>query len=396
MAFPGAFQDSPIGRLVPIQVDETGKTVDTHAYIPNPLPDPDSMELPTAVWTAAINAGHMLGQLDAIARELLPNPALVARPTIRREAVSTSALEGTYAPASEVLSSEVDDEQPRSQAVTEILNFIRATEQAVTATGKLPICVRLARDLQLTLVRGTPSEDWQAGRVRQTQVFLGPYKGCSVRQAHFIPPPPGPQLEEGLAEWEDWIHRDTALHPVVRIALSHYQFESLHPFTDGNGRIGRLLAILQLMEYGLLGAPLINLSPYFEARDDQYRHLLRDVSTSGQFAEWVRFFCDALASQAMEAVVRIRALLAWRDSTLAELKRLGVKGVALDVASKLIEWPSVTVKAVAVAHNVSVQAANNAVTRLHQIGIVEEVTGRSYNRIFQAAAVIDLVFSQSS
>jgi len=384
------FRGSPVGRLVPIHVEEGGKGVDHVAFVPAPLPD--DVQLRATTWAAAIDAGHRLGRLDAIARELLPNPTLVSRPTIRREAVSTSALEGTFAPAAEVLSSEVDEDRPRSQAVVEVINFIRATEHGIERLRDLPVCTRLACELQEILVRGTPSEDWQAGRVRETQVIIGPYKGCSVREAHFIPPPPGDELTHGLSEWERWINDATDVHPVVRVALGHYQFEALHPFTDGNGRIGRLLAILQLIESGLLGEPLINLSPYFEVRADQYRHLLREVSATGSLDEWVRFVCEGLAAQASDAEGRIRDLLGWRDGTLALLKRERVKGVALDVTAKLIEHPSVTVKAVAEAHQVTNQAANNAVARLTDLGVLEEVTGRSYNRVFQAPAVLDILF----
>lgn len=387
------FRNSPVGRLVPIHVEEGGRRVDHVAFVPSPLPA--EIELRATTWAAAIDAGHRLGRLDAIARELLPNPTLVSRPTIRREAVSTSALEGTYAPAAEVLSSEVDEGRPRSQAVVEVLNFIRATEHGIERLRELPVCTRLACELQEILVRGTPSEDWQAGRVRESQVIIGPYKGCSVREAHFIPPPPGSELTNGLSAWERWINEATDIHAVVRVALGHYQFETLHPFTDGNGRIGRLLAILQLVGYGLLAEPLINLSPYFEVRADQYRHLLREVSATGSFDEWVQFFCEGLGAQASDAEGRIRDLLAWRDGTLALLKKERVKGVALDVTAKLIEHPSVTVKAVAEAHGVTNQAANSAVARLVELRVLEEVTGRSYNRVFQAPAVLDILFRPS-
>ena len=317
---------------------------------------------------------------------------LVARPTIRREAVSTSALEGTFAPAAEVLSSEIDEDLPRSQAVVEVLNFIRATEQGISRRRTLPISVRLACELQHTLISGTSSEDWQTGRVRETQVLIGPYKGCSVQEASYVPPPPGDDLTSGLSEWEKWIHNESDLHPVVRVAAAHYQFEALHPFTDGNGRIGRLLAILQLIDYGLLTEPLINLSPYFEARSDRYRFLLREVSISGAFDDWTRFFCEALTAQARDAESRIRGLLEWRDGALAMLRRQRVKGVALAVTEKLIEYPSLTVKHVSETHRVSIQAANNAVARLTELGVLEETTGRSYNRGFQAPAVFDILF----
>lgn len=277
-------QNSPLGRLVPISVTEGGRPVEHFAFVPAPLPD--RLELSQNAWAVVIDAAHHLGRFDAIARELLPNPMLLSRPTIRRDAVSTSALEGTYAPAAEVLSSEVDEDRPRSQAVVKVLNFIQATDRGIQLIGQLPVCVRMACELQGILVGGTPSEDYQAGNVRQTQVIIGPYKGCSVKEATYIPPPPGEELSAGLSAWERWTYETTDLHALVRIALSHCQFEALHPFTDGNGRIGRLLAILQLIEFGILAEPLINLSPFFGAHDGRYRHLVGQVSETGAVEDW--------------------------------------------------------------------------------------------------------------
>jgi Fic family protein len=378
------------GRLVPISVDEAGRRVNHAAFVPDPLPP--SLDLAARTWSDVADAAHLLGRLDALAKELLPNPMLVARPTIRREAVSTSALEGTFAPAAEVLRSEIDEELPRSHAVTEVINFIHAAEHAIGRRATLPISTRLACELQRILVVGTASEDWQAGQVRQTQVIIGPYKGCTVLEASYIPPPPGALLDEGLSAWEKWIHAEGDLHALIRVAAAHYQFEALHPFTDGNGRIGRLIAILQLIDYGLLTEPLINLSPYFEVRSDQYRYLLREVSTRGAWDEWISYFCQAIAEQAADAEARIRALLAWRDSTLTMLRETRVKGVAIAVTEKLIEYPTVTVKSIADSHDVSVQAANNAVTRLVDLGVLSEITGRNYNRVFSAPAVFDIFF----
>ena len=304
------FRQSPTGRLVPITVEEAGHEVHHFAFMPSPLPV--DLDLTPKTWGAAIDAAHHLGRLDALAKELLPNPMLVARPTIRREAVSTSALEGTFAPAADVLSSEIDADLPRSHAVTEVLNFIHASEQGIERLNELPISTRLACELQRTLIAGTPSEDWQTGKVRQTQVLIGPYKGCSVLEATYVPPPPGDELSTGMSDWEKWIHNETDIHPVIRVAAAHYQFEALHPFTDGNGRIGRLLAILQLIDYGLLSEPLINLSPYFEAQSDRYRHLLCEVSTVWRVRRVDLLFLQALTVQAKDAEARIRALFAWR------------------------------------------------------------------------------------
>lgn len=383
------FGDRSPGRLVPISVDEKGRTVKHIAFLPNPLPVEFALENRT--WMAVFKATRNLARLNAIAEERLPNPKLLVQPTIRREAVSTSAIEGTFSSLSDVMRSDVNAELPRSMATTEVLNFVRATEHAIKRIATLPISVRLACELHEILMSATPGQDWQTGRVRRTQVFIGSHRSRSIRHASYVPPPPGDALRDGLTAWEKWIHADADVHPLVRVAASHYQFEALHPFTDGNGRIGRLLAVLQIVDYGILSDPLVNLSPYIEARADEYRKRLRDVSTKGAWDAWVRFFCDALADQAYDAEVRIRALLIWREGMLVKLRRKGVKGVALKVVGDLIAEPSVTVKSIASKHQVSVQAANHAVNRLVELRIIREVTGKQYARIFEAADVYGIL-----
>ena len=386
------FTDESTGELVPIKVEEEGVQVSHIAFAPHPLPT--NLELSASTWMNVVNAVEQLGRLDAVASELGVDPVLLSRPTIRREAMSTSALEGTFAPAAEVLTSEVDEDLPRSPAIVEILNFIKATEHGVRRLTELPIGTRLARELQDILIKGTVTDDWQRGEVRKTLVIIGPYKGCSVREATYVPPPPGSILELGLDAWETWIHAESDMHQVVRIAMAHYQFEAIHPFTDGNGRIGRLIAILQLIETGILAQPLINLSPFFEVRSDKYRYLLRQVSITGAWDEWISFFCEALASQAIEAAQRVRELLAWRDTTTNSLRSHRMRGVVVDLAASLIEYPTVNVKQVAERFEVTVTSANTAVNKLVDEGIISEITGGNYNRVFQATDVMRIFFDR--
>ncbi|MEZ5376585.1 MAG: Fic family protein [Acidimicrobiales bacterium] len=383
----GAFESSPTGHLVPIEVRQRGETVPYYAFLPAPLPD-DPL-LSSSTWAAIVHAASTLAELRTLAEDRLPDPLLIGRVTVRREAVSTSALEGTYAPARQVLSSEMDEASPRDAGVVEILNYVRAWDDAVAST--LPVCVRLACELQGRLVRGTPSEDYQTGSVRQTQVLIGPYRGCSIQESTYVPPPPGADLEAGLSSWEKWLN-ESACHDLVKVALGHYQFEALHPFTDGNGRIGRLLAILQLIHAGLLPGPLVNLSPYFEQRSEEYRHRLRSVSTHGAIDEWIQFFCEAIANQATEAQERIRRLLSWRDETVEVLRANGRKGSVVDLVPFLIEYPVITVKQAKSLLGVSNPSANGAVNALESMGILVETTGGNYNRVFEAPAVLDVIF----
>lgn len=390
------FADSPVGRLVPIEVPVGNEMVRQLAFVPSPLPD--ELNLSQATWSAAMNAGVELGQLAGMTRSLKVEPTLLAGLTVRREALSTSALEGTYAPVADVLASEVSPLSPRTTAITEVLNFVHAADHGVQRLAELPVCMRLACELHAILVEGTPSEDYQKGRVRDTQVVVGSRTGAGpaerLRDARFVPPPPGDGLINGLSQWERWSNT-AGIHPLVRIAASHYQFETLHPFTDGNGRIGRLLAILQLMEAGILDTPVVNLSPYFEARRDQYIGLLEQTSITGTWDAWITFFCDALASQAADGVLRIRELLDWRDSTLARLRDAGVRGTAHAVIDHLISQPMTTARAISDRHGVNANTANHALKRLLEMGVVQEITGKPYARVYAATDVLALLHRPS-
>ena len=384
------FEKSPTGSLEPIEVEERGEIVAHAAFIPDDLPA--SLSLSPSTWTSAMAAVEMLGRLDAVTTELGVDPVLLSKPTVRREAVSTSALEGTFAPAEDVLKSEVDMDLPRTAAVQEVLNYVDATNHGVQRIGELPIGTRLARELQDRLIRGTASDDYQRGQLRQTQVIIGPYKGCSVKEATYVPPPPGSHLEDGMDEWEKWVNQGSDLHIVVRIAIAHYQFEALHPFTDGNGRIGRLIAILQLIDAEVLAGPILNLSPHFERKSDEYRFRLREVSISGDWDGWITFFCEALTEQATEAIDRVHALLTWRSNAIEKLRSANHKGLILEIAEGLISEPTLNVNSVVAASGKTTAAANTAVNKLVEEGVLVEVTGGKYNRIFQAVEVIAILF----
>ncbi|NDD62189.1 MAG: hypothetical protein EBZ46_08045, partial [Actinobacteria bacterium] len=338
------FPVSP-GRLVPITVTNGATSVSHFAFVPDPLPV--TFRLSVDAWLAVAEAGRRLAALNAVVNERFPNPQLLMRPTIRREAVSTSAIEGTFAAIDEVMQSELDASLPRTTAVQEVINFVRATEHAYKRRHTLPISSRFACELHRILFAGTAGEDWQTGLIRKTQVFIASARGSGIRSAAYVPPPPGDALRSGLSHWEKWIHSDVKVHPLVKIAAAHYQFEAIHPFTDGNGRIGRLIAVLQLVDYELLSHPIINLSPYFETRSDQYRTLMSNISKRGNWNEWFIFFCNGLAHQALEAESRVRAAIIWRDAMLERLRKHRVKGVAIDVVQRLIEYPTVSVQTIA-------------------------------------------------
>ncbi len=383
-----------MGVLVPAEVPAGAGLVDLLAFVPSPLPS--ELHLSQATWSAVLHAATELGRLAGMTQAVDVPAPLVAGFTIRREAFSTSALEGTYAPVVDVLVNEATS-SPQTAAITEVLNFIRAADHGARRLEELPVCVRLAQELHEILVAGTPSEDWQKGEVRQTHVVIGAGNAADpaerLAEARFVPSPPGKHLLDGLTQWESWWHT-APIHPLVRIAVSHYQFEVLHLFTDGNGRIGRLLAVLQLVESGILEAPVVNISPYFEVRRDRYIDLLEQVSAEGAWDEWITFFSEALAAQATEAMQHTEALLAWRDRALNKLHDAGVRGTAYQVVDGLISQPTVTASTVRERFGVSPSTAAHTLRRLVEAGVVVEVTERKYNRVYAATELLDLIYGR--
>lgn len=386
-----ALRSSPVGRPVPISGHDGRfcEDYDYWAYVPNPLPALVDLSPPT--WQFVADAMLNLGRLDQAGRQV-PNPLLLRRPTLRREAQSTSALEGTYAPLSEVLEVDPDDldPTPRSPELREVLNYVRAAEHAYAVVRERGISTGLLCELHRILVAGTAADGSMAGAVRTHQVVIGS-PGGRVTEARFVPPPPGLDLEIGIRDWVDWVEGPSQLPVVIRAALAHYQFEALHPFNDGNGRIGRLLIVLQLLRDGVLHEPLLTVSPWFESRRREYHDRLRAVSETGTWDEWVAFFAEGVAAQAASTTEKVSQLLIYQEQTRSLARDRGIRGVAIDVIEGLIARPILTSGWVAAVHGVSRQAAINAIGRLVDAGILRETTGGSYGRVFAAEPVIQIL-----
>lgn len=384
-----AIKQSPIGRLVPIAGFDprTGREYDHWAFVPKAIPQ--EVALSAATWTQIAAAEAALGRLDEVSQQV-PEPALLRRPALRREAQSTSALEGTFAPFEDVLAPDLEDRGQLPLEVHEILNYVVAAEEGFHWVRERPLTSGVIGQLQRVLVRGTPDKQSDAGRVRDRQVVVGPRDG-PVHEARFVPPPPGDELRAGFEQWVEWVgHPPSDLPPVARGALAHYQFETLHPFSDGNGRIGRLLIVLQFMGDGVLREPILVVSPWFEARRREYQDALLGLSRTGDWNAWVHFFAEGVAAAADGTRERIEALLAWRDQALEAVRGAGISGVAERLAGELIGAPVLTASRVAHDHEISNQGAMNALRRLAHLGLLRE--GRRRGRpAFFADRVIQLL-----
>jgi cell filamentation protein, protein adenylyltransferase len=383
---------SPIGGLVPILGPDpaTHEVVEGKAYLPDPLPR--EIVLSTGTWNTVNKASAAMARLDGAAR-LIPDPALLRRPALRREAQSTSALEGTYAPFTEVLAADRDDGAHVSAQMREILNFEFMAELAFSWPEDRPMTLAMLGELQKTLVAGTAGELSDAGGLRDRIVVIGS-PGGGFDQARFVPPPPGDQLQAGVEELLGWINEPPDLPTVVQAAMVHYQFETLHPYSDGNGRLGRLLVIVQLLRRALIREPLLVVSPWFEQRRDQYQEALLNLSRDGKWDAWVAFFAEGVAASAAESQEKVERLVELQTAFRTRVQVAGRRGVAERLAADLIGMPYVTRQQIARRYNLSAQGAHKAIKSLEDLKILSFSGARTSGaHLYVAPEVVDVVSS---
>lgn len=382
------FEATAPGRIVPISGYDNYLRRDYNhfAYIPSPLPY--ELQLTQRTYKAASDAALAIGRLDFAVRRL-PRPQLLVRPALRREAQSTSALEGTYAPLDEILESDFADEANMRSEIREIRNYIHAAERALELIQAKPICVTMLCELQELLVKGTRGDNVDRGRLRTGVVYIGE-RTKGIEASRFVPPP-NTEVPDGMSDWEKWINTADDIALVINLALAHYQFETLHPFSDGNGRLGRLVATLQLVTHEALAFPVLNLSPWLEARKELYKDELLNVSKTGDFDRWIQFFCEAVIAQAADGSQRIEELLAFQARVRAQLDSAKVRGVALKIADDLLGYPVITPSEASKLYEVTYPPANTAIGKLADLGILREVTGGTYGRLFVCDEVIRIL-----
>jgi len=383
------FRNSPAGQLVPVSGHDAYLRRDYRhwAFVPNPLPA--SVELSMATHKIGNQASMWVGRLD-FAVKRLPDPQLLVRPALRREAQSTSALEGTYATLDELLEADYVDEANRRAEVREVLNYVRAAETALRMIEEKPICLNVIAPLQEILVRGTRGQSFDSGRLRETTVYIGE-RSLGIEASRFVPPPAGDELIKGMSEWEKWIHIEDDLPLLVKVAMAHYQFETLHPFSDGNGRLGRLIVALQLVSAGATTYPVLNISRWLEPRKEKYKDLLLAVSRTGDFDAWVAFFCEAVRYQAEDGVTRVEELLEYQAEVRQKLSDTRARGVVNNIAESLLGYPVITKSFAAELHNVTYPPASNAIETLVKLGVLRESTGQQYGRVYVCDRIRDIL-----
>jgi len=354
---------------------------EVRAFVPSPLPPTPTVQVEGAVQRALEPALLALGRLDAIS-SLLPNPALFLYNYVRKEALLSSQIEGTQSSLSELMLFELDEAPGTPTAdVVEVSNYVAALEHGLARLRDgFPLSNRWLREMHGVLLRSGRGSDKGRGEFRRSQNWIG---GTRPGNAAFVPPPP-PEVIDAMSALEAFMHDNSGDLPLlVRVGLVHVQFETIHPFLDGNGRIGRLLITLQLVHAGALATPLLYLSLYFKQHRTRYYQLLDQVRTEGVWEEWLVFFLDGIAETATEAVSATRRLVAqWNTDRahLATLKRPGRS--ALQVLDVLTRRPVVSVRFAAQQTGLSYPAVSKALELMIREGIVRELTGKQRHRAY--------------
>lgn len=353
------------------------------AFIPNPLPPEPLIKIGGDLQKLLSNADFALGRLDG-AIQTLPNPDLFVYMYVRKEAVLSSQIEGTQSSLQNLLTAEAKLFDPDTPSdVNEVLNYVRAMNYGLQRLAELPVSVRLIREIHRELMHGVRGGHLTPGELRTTQNWIGP-SGCTLREATFVPPPPH-EVPQALADLERYLHRPEDLPILIRVGLAHAQFETIHPFLDGNGRIGRLLITFLLVEKKLLSRPVLYLSYYFKRHRAEYYERLQAVRDTGDWEGWLAFFLKGVAEVSGQAAETAAAILRMREEYRAKITdRLGrAAGSGHRVMDKLFEHPIVTVATVRKWLNVTQAAANTLVRNLVEMGLLKEITGYARNRRFR-------------
>lgn len=355
-------------------------------FVPEPLPPP--LSLPIAVEKEVEETTHLLGQVE-MCRTLLPNADLLTYGSLRREALASSTIEGTIASPDELVRFEVSRFSER-EAVREVANYAEALEWGFEQLDNLPIVSRLILGLHERLLWGVRGAS-NAGRFKQ-QNWIGPYPNAPIEEATFVPCAPGdtPDLVSLL---EKYLNLENQEPKLVQCALVHYQFETIHPFGDGNGRVGRLLIILQLIQLELLSAPLIYPSVYFERNRDQYYGLLQGVRERGEWNEWIGFFVRGVKQQCFETIEFTQGILRLREELHQAIGNVRRRASLLAVLDVFLYDPTLSVQQIVDQADMADNSVRSALEDLEGRGIVYEITGRRRGKVYACIPVLNAIFS---
>ncbi len=364
------------------------------AYVPAPLPPEPPVQLDAEGVHLLSRADQALGRLEGIAT-LLPNPDLFVGMYVRKEALLSSQIEGIESTLDEVIRFEQGDEPAEGRRLhdtAEVVNYVRALNYAIRRLSELPLSLRLIREIHAELMRGVRGEGKAPGEFRVTQNWIGG-KGADLSTASFVPPPV-PEMNTALDNFEKFLHErrehpERPQYPVIlECALAHAQFETIHPFLDGNGRLGRLLIALLLHERGVLLKPLLYLSLYLKGNRLEYYDRLTAIRKNGDWEGWVKFFLKGVEQTGLEALETARKVIAFREEAIRTAGTLGAN--ELKLVEFLFARPLTDIQAVEKHFGVVYNTAATLIRRFERAGLLKETTGGRRNRVYRFSAYLDL------
>jgi len=366
------------------------------AFIPLALPPDPPIEMDGEMLLLNSQADRELGRLDGSIQTLLDSDLFIYM-YIRKEAVLSSQIEGTQSSINDVLDAEANVFRPhRPKDVSEVISYIHAMNYGISRLKTLPVSVRLIKEIHKELLTGVRGEDRQPGEIRTSQNWIGP-EGCTLRDASFVPPPPE-IVGAALSDLEKFIHSDSQLPILIKIGLAHAQFETIHPFLDGNGRVGRLLITFLLVEPKILQWPVLYLSYYFKRYREQYYNLLQGVRDSGDWESWLKFFLSAVLAVSKEAMETARGIVSLREEhrklIIEEFGRSAANGIM--VLESLYSRPIISVSDITALTGISFTAANNLMNRFVATGILLKATDNERNRKFSYEKYISFFTGKGS
>jgi len=377
---PVDFTAEKNGRLLKTQLD-------FWAFLPNPLPP--QLTLSWDLVSQLSEADRALSELAGTTRTL-PNPHLLIGPFIRREAVLSSRIEGTQASLTDLLFFEASGTvDPKAPDAREVANYVKAMEYGLARLKKFPLSLRFIREVHEYLMDGVRGDHLTPGEFRRSQNWIGP-DGCTLMEATYVPPPVD-EMEKALDQFETYLYAPSTVPILIRLAAIHYQFEAIHPFLDGNGRIGRLLITLLLCKEEALSEPLLYLSAYFERHRNEYYRLLLTVSQAGKWIDWISFFLRGVAEQARDALARSDRLLHLWESYRREFQSARSSALQLRLLDQLFAYPAITTNQAAKHLKVTHRSAQLNIEKLIRKGILKEATGKQRNRVFVAPQIVKII-----
>lgn len=348
------------------------------SFVPSPLPPTPPIEISEDILEQLIKANSQLAILESVATRI-PDVDLFVSMYVRKEALMSSQIEGTQATLEDVLDPLIEDNANRN--VADVVNYIKATEYAIRRLHELPLCNRLLKETHAILMEGVRGQEKNPGEFRCSQNWIGG-KGSTLRNAKYIPPSPD-DMTEAMSDLEKYINADDRLDGLIRAALIHYQFETIHPFLDGNGRIGRLLITLFLMEKKILTTPALYISYFLKKNRVEYYDRMTEVRSKGNYEQWVKFFLQALAESAKDAIAAIDELTALHDKNVDLVAGMGRASKNAMLVFRYLEAnPIIEIGKTAEALGITFGTASNVVERLSSAGILEQTTTGRRNRTF--------------